>query len=734
MRTYDSKNMTHFFLPWLVIFLFCLSTSWSAPSTRPNVVLFLADDYGYGDISFEGNTQIQTPNIDRIAREGTRFSRFYQSAAACAPTRASLLTGRYFYETGVWDVHFGRDFLRRDENTLGNLLRDAGYRTGVFGKWHSGKTDAFFGWNRGFDTSVHTKLYDYFDSVALWNNKLVSVAGPMTDVVGDQAVAFIRENRNQPFFCYVPFAAVHEPLNCPPELFEKYRAQGFSEMVARLYGMIETLDNNVGKVLGALDELHLNEHTIVMFMVDDGFEPAPQDLRYGGRRMTGEEREERERGWGYRLRGSKATIAEGGQISPFYVRWPGKAVAGREIDALSGVIDIYPTLAELAGASYPKGQLPVRGRSLAPAILGGDLPSDFGERRYFDGTNFFKIERSKAIQNGVPRIRDMTVHYKNYKYVRTDNAARINNASDTVADTLYDLSKDPREETDLSGTEPELTSRLRAEALAWRDEILATGRAFQEATFPVGSWQERGTPINADAAASATGSLERANFRFAGWTEPGSALTFNIDVLEAGRYEVELFHTADTPGAAFEVSTEHASATAKIDGPESTRFGPLKLPAGEQKLSVRLKDLNGLPEGMKTLDQLVVERIPDPDSAILRKLGFTLQSVADSERTFTAWRRNETHEFRRKTERDTFQAEIGEVLRVEPFAGNLKDLKEVRAYIGFEQIHGSPYDGTQILVRPIREGRHTLNVEFVNTDGVVNSARVDLLVKKNEPA
>jgi len=163
---------------------------------KPNVILFLIDDFGYADISYEGNTQIKTPSIDQIAENGAHFTNFYQSGAACAPTRASLLTGRYHFETGVWGVHAGRDFIHRDETTIADVIRRAGYTTGAFGKWHSGKTWPYFSWNRGFDVGVHSKLYQYFDTQMIYNNKLINVDGPITDIIGEQMVRFIQGNRS----------------------------------------------------------------------------------------------------------------------------------------------------------------------------------------------------------------------------------------------------------------------------------------------------------------------------------------------------------------------------------------------------------------------------------------------------------------------------------------------------------------------------------------------------------
>ena len=462
------------------------------PANQPNILVFLIDDFGYGDISFEGNRQISTPNIDRIAREGARFSRFYQSSAACAPTRASLLTGRYHLKTGVWGVHYGRDFLHRDETTIADAVRAAGYATGAFGKWHSGKTWPYFAWNRGFDVALHTKLYRYFDMPVLYNNKLVHIDGPVTDVVGDQVARFIRKHRDQPFFCYVPFQAIHEPFNCPDSLFMKYKASGYSDHVARAYGMIEVLDNNVGKIMDTLSALNLDDNTVIMFLSDDG--PAPgRMLSYAVRRMNDTERQERERAWKTSWRGGKASIWEGGSITPFYIRWPGRIEGNQQYNQLAGIIDIYSTVMDICGIE-PTQKLPVDGRSLWP-LLQGMEPETWKERMYFNNSNFYRIP-IEDIDLDHPAIHYLSVHYRQYKLVRTDPTHFGGGA---LSYELFDLSTDPLETTDLYGELPEVAAKLTDTLVSWYADIIATRRAFRQAVYEVGNPEDPISPVNLDA-------------------------------------------------------------------------------------------------------------------------------------------------------------------------------------------------------------------------------------------
>ncbi|HET9279591.1 MAG TPA: sulfatase-like hydrolase/transferase, partial [Flavitalea sp.] len=509
----------------LTLLFACLFNCSLEAQDKPNLIVLLVDDFGYGDISYEGNTQIKTPNIDRIAKEGVRFTRFYQSGAACAPTRAAILTGRYALSAGVWDVHYGRDFLRRDEQTIADAFKEAGYTTGAFGKWHNGKTNSYFSWNRGFDVGLHPKLYQYFDNDAIFNNKLVHYDGPVTDLVGDEVIKFIETHKDQPFFAYVPFQDIHEPFNCPPRLFEKYKAKGYSDHVARLYGMIEAVDDNVGKILDAVNRLELQKETLVVFLGDDGPSPGV-DLSYNNRRMNQVEQAERSRAWSRQLRGEKGSLWEGGVITPCYMSWPGHIQPGRDIHQIAGIIDLYPTLLDAFGITTTHQTLPVDGRSLWPLLKGETIP-DWDKRFYFDNSNFYQIP-IEAIDLESPQIHYLSVQHQQYKMVRQDG--RLYGGRDPVKYYLFDLKTDPEEKQDISGQHPEMTQLLKDTLNNWFAGILRSGRAFYQAEYPVGDWQERETPINLDAMSEITGSLRRKSLSLIeGWDRPGNSLKYPID-------------------------------------------------------------------------------------------------------------------------------------------------------------------------------------------------------------
>lgn len=357
--------------------------SLAAQSTAtPNVLLVITDDQGYGDLGFHGNPLINTPVLDRLATESVRFSNFYVSPV-CAPTRASLMTGRYSLRTGVRDTYNGGALMAGEEVTLAELLGQAGYRSGIFGKWHLGDNYPGRPSDQGFQESlVHlgggmgqpgdfTTFFrgdsSYFDPV-LWHNDLPTpYDGYCTDIFATAAADFIRRNADQPFFCYLAFNAPHTPLQlkesdylpyADTEVAEFHRHNGGRdhplnpgevEAARRIYGMVSNIDENVGKLLRTLDSLGIADNTIVIFMSDNG----PQQYRYNAG-----------------LRGLKGQVHEGGVRAPFFLRYPRRFSTDTTINSVAAHIDVLPTLAELCGFDPPRDRI-IDGRSLVPTIEGG---------------------------------------------------------------------------------------------------------------------------------------------------------------------------------------------------------------------------------------------------------------------------------------------------------------------------------------------------------------------------
>ncbi|MCA9051143.1 MAG: arylsulfatase, partial [Planctomycetaceae bacterium] len=344
----------------MVFFSSAETPAFGNSETQPNVVVILTDDQGWGDVSCHGNPQIQTPHMDALAAEGAWFDRFFVSPV-CAPTRASLLSGRFDVRTGVSGVTGRLEVMRSDEVTIAELFRDAGYRTGCFGKWHNGEQfpnnpagqgfEEFFGFCGGH-------WNNYFDSTLEHNGRPVKTTGYITDVLTDAAIRFVTGDPGRPFFCYVPFNAPHTPWQVPDEWFDKCADRTSDRATQCAYAMVENIDHNVGRLLDALGEQRHN--TIVVFLTDNG----PNGQRYNGD-----------------LRGIKGSVHEGGVRVPLFISWPGK-IAPRKIDRIAAHVDLLPTLAELCGVAVESTK-PLDGRSLVPLLNGTTTANDWPDRSLF---------------------------------------------------------------------------------------------------------------------------------------------------------------------------------------------------------------------------------------------------------------------------------------------------------------------------------------------------------------
>ena len=317
----------------------------------PNILLILTDDQGYGDLGFHGNKILETPHLDQLFSESTSLPQFYVSPV-CAPTRASLLTGRYYQRSGVHGVTRGRERMHIDEETLGDILKKEGYQTGIFGKWHNGSNFPYHPLARGFEnfTGFTTGHYpNYFDTTIEKNGKTFPTKGYLPDVLTNEALHFIKQSKEkkQPFFCYVAFQTPHTPLHVPDAYFNKYKDKEMDDFTAAIYGMCENIDSNIGRLVNQLHQLEIDKETIVVYLSDNG----PLTLRFNDG-----------------LKGRKGSVDEGGVRVPFSIRWPNKIPAGKILNGAWAHIDVLPTLMDLIQAkSKPKN--PLDGISFAPQLF-----------------------------------------------------------------------------------------------------------------------------------------------------------------------------------------------------------------------------------------------------------------------------------------------------------------------------------------------------------------------------
>lgn len=338
--------------------------------TKPNIIIVITDDQGYGDLGHTGNPIIKTPSIDKFAKEALSLSN-YHVGTTCAPTRAGLLTGRNCNRNGVWHTIMGASILNREEVTLANVFKENGYKTGMFGKWHLGDNHPFAPQDRGFDETFYhggggvgqTPDYwnnDYFDDTYFRNGTPEKAEGYCTNVWFDEAIKFIETKKDDQFLCYLSLNAPHSPYNVPQEYYDMYKDENLLETQKRFYGMITNIDTNFSRLLNKLDDLKIADNTIVIFTTDNGTSNG-----YKVDNKTGEFL-----GYNVEMRGTKGSEYDGGHRVPFIIRWPnGKLEAGKSLSDLTAHVDVLPTLATMAGIDFSPSKI-MDGRDISSYLLG----------------------------------------------------------------------------------------------------------------------------------------------------------------------------------------------------------------------------------------------------------------------------------------------------------------------------------------------------------------------------
>ena len=497
-----------------------------AMARQPNVVVILTDDQGWGDLSFHGNRNLSTPHLDSLANDGASFEHFYV-CQVCAPTRAEFLTGRYYPQTGVSGVSRGEGRLNPDETTIADVFRKTGYATGAFGKWHNGTQPPYHPNDRGFEqfygfTSGHWG--HYFSPPLDQNRKRVRGNGFIIDDLTDRAVRFIEANRDQPFFCYVPFNTPHSPMFVPDRWYEKFDGKDVAMrnrdpdredvmMTRAALALCENIDWNVGRILKKLDDLKLSDETIVVYFSDNG----PNSYRWNGG-----------------MKGRKGSIDEGGLRSPLFVRWPRKIRPGTRIRQVGGAIDLLPTLADLAGIELSTRK-PINGMSLAPRL---------------------RQEKADSPDRSLFSIRRNQVSVRTQRF-RLDAAGK-----------LFDIAADSGQRNDISDQHPTETRRLKEQAARHDQQMQKHFRSNADRPFTVG--YGKSTTLTARDGV-AHGTIQRSsrapnNSFFTNWTRTDDSITWNIEVGAAGDYEATVFYTcaAGDEGARLRLSAGEASTEAAV--------------------------------------------------------------------------------------------------------------------------------------------------------------------------
>ncbi len=537
--------------------------------SRPNVVIVMTDDQGYGDLGVHGNETIETPVLDAFARESLWMERFYVNPL-CAPTRASLMTGRYHLRTGVLHTSRGAAKMFGDEITIAELLRDHGYKTGIFGKWHLGDNYPMRPQDQGFDETLIHKSggigqtpdtdANYFEPVLWKNGSRLKADGYCTDLFFDAALDFIESSRGDPYFLYIAPNVPHTPLEVAERYSAPFEAKGLDAKTAKIYGMLKNLDENFERLLNTINRLQQREKTMVVFMSDNG----PTSGRYNAG-----------------LRGAKGSVYEGGIRVPFYVRWPGQIEGGANRDLIAAHVDLLPTILEAANCPIPES-LVLDGKSLLPVWRDQSAVSRWPDRVLF--TQHIKSIVQAPYQNATA----FTQRYKLVAYPKAANDSHFSADTDGGDFALYDLKSDPKETTNVASAKPEVFARLKQAYDDWFRAMKAS-RDFQPGVIHLGTKFESPTHL----------CRYQDGHRDFG-TDPES-VGWPVRVEEGGRYSIAKTEPTFL-GAVMAVSWQGEVTRKRLASNQDTI--EVNLVSGEGMLDVWIEDLDGNP-APKEFDVLI---------------------------------------------------------------------------------------------------------------------------------
>jgi len=480
------KILLYFLIP--ILFFSCNN---NLETKSPNVIIVITDDQGYGDIGYNGNPHLITPNLDKFAGESMRFNNFNVSPV-CAPTRSSLLTGRYSLRTGVTDTYNGGAIMSSNEITLAEIFSENNYKTGIFGKWHLGDNYPSRPSDQGFQESlIHlsggigqvgdfTNYYkgstSYYDPILWLNNKQEKYNGYCSDIFTDEAIKFIEDNKDNQFFCYLSFNAPHTPLQVPDKYYQMYKdidptnINGESlEMTEKnildakkIYGMVTNIDENFGKLINKLDELNLKENTIVIFMTDNG----PQQPRYVSN-----------------LKGLKSQVYNGGIKVPFYLNFPKIHNEGIDLDFFSAHIDVLPTIAKLCDLPIPNDR----------KIDGIDLFDNNINKKERDFFSYWTRKSPELYKN-------ISLNAGSYKLVGNTN---YNSGIEEFE--LYNLEIDPNESENLIIKEKPVALEMKLRMDEIYNELISSKNLIDKPRINIGTINENPTFLNRNDASGQRG-------------------------------------------------------------------------------------------------------------------------------------------------------------------------------------------------------------------------------------
>ena len=559
-----------------------------AQAEQPSFLVIQCDDLGVGELGIN-NSLVHTPHLDALAAESVRFSDFTVNPV-CAPSRATFLTGRHFLRTGVSHVHGGKDFLHLDERTLADHFRAAGYATGMWGKWHSGHTEGYFPWQRGFDEAWMCQLYRHREARGFFNGQPNETSKWADEGMADYAIDFLQRNRANPFFAYLPSMTPHSPHDAPARWVEFYTDQGHSEALAKLWGMVSYLDEQLGRVLATLDELNLSDSTVVVFMSDNG---AAIDVRS----LSDEDRDKRKIGG---LRGWKGDLYENGVRSPLFIRWPGRLIP-MDVTENTDSVDLAPTLLDMVGINPVPEALPMEGRSFFPRLLSQNqqehIPTviNYAHRGWLTSGPPYSLDGLPNEYKPVtPEEKALLDFEKQSLSIRQGHFKLIINPDyqehqEKGVRFLVDLQEDPGEQNNVADKFPERVKEMESALRDWWEKTKESPHGFASPVFHLRKGNNR---IPTNAPSRVAGGVFNNVLELKGWSAPGDSATFRIASPQATEATLRIRWKGDEQAdAQWTISIAGNEVPLLPDQDEPTL---LALPGGEFDLEIKLASL---PEG-----------------------------------------------------------------------------------------------------------------------------------------
>lgn len=536
------------------IVLFCVFIAFGckekAPSldevaTKPNVIIIMADDQGYGDLGHHGNPWIKTPNLDTFAQGSLELTNFHVGTT-CAPTRAGLMTGRNANRNNAWHTIAGCSILKEDEETMAQVFVNNGYETAMFGKWHLGDNYPFRPHDRGFQHALYhgggginqTPDYwnnDYFDDTYFRNGDPEKFEGYCTDVWFSEATKFLEEERQNPFFLYLPLNAAHGPFNVPEGYAKLYKDAPLTDLQRRFYGMITNIDDNFGKLVTYLKERKLYDNTIIIYTTDNG---TAAGINYA---KNGEVK-----GYNAGLRGTKGSHYDGGHKVPFFISWPNGSIAqGTTNNELTAHVDLLPTLTELAGIPFNEKK-PLDGTSVARILT--------GQQKNMNRMLVIDTQRNQLPEKG----RNSCVMSTNWRLIDGKE--------------LYNTLDDPSQETNVADQYPEIVLKMQDFYDSWWTSIEPD---IGYAEIPLGHPEANPTLITVhDMHTNDNIPWNQVQIREAKALPKGF---YSVKVEESGRYRFKLYRYPPESGHSLNTSAKKIPGTPYLETlPEGRAIQPMK--------------------------------------------------------------------------------------------------------------------------------------------------------------